>query len=168
MSLEKYIKTINRDIELKNKNNLNLFLFESKLVNIKNDSNIEFHKYKEYVQYKYDDKYLMQFQNGSSISYIKNNNNNNKYEDNFIIKVIDRKKINNNLFEPKFEYSKIKKYEIIIFNFNKLLIEFIKIKSLINNNIKYQIKIKINKDFNFNKNTNININYLLNNLKLFN
>lgn len=166
MSLEKYIKTINIDIELKNKNNLNLFLFENKLINIKNNSNIEYHKYKEYVLYKYDDKYLMQFQNGSSISYIKNNNINNKYEDNYIIKVIDRKKINNNLFEPKFEYSKIKKYEIIIFNFNKLLIEFIKIKSLINNNIKYQIKIKINKDFNFNKNTNIN--YLLNNLKLFN
>jgi len=161
MNLENIIKSYsnnkNNDIEINLDKFIDLFNFEIKLKQIINNKTIKYEKYKEYYIYNYNNLYLMQFNNGSSICYNKiliNKNeliiNNNK----LIIKIKNTNKRNNNCFESKFDYNKKKKYEVIIFKYNELYIEFYKIQPY--NLIHFNYKIKIKNIININ-----DLNYIL-------
>jgi hypothetical protein len=138
--------------------NINIIYFEKMLFFFKNKVSNENINQKKYHIYYDDDKILIVFANGSSVS---NKININSYEISnannihLFFKTINVKKIPNDNFEPKYSYDKIESIDSIIFKYLGVEIEFIK---KINKNVKFNIKIVCN---------NSNRNNLENILKLF-
>jgi hypothetical protein len=121
--------------------NINIIYFETMLTFFKKSLSKEKITKKVYSVYYDDDKILMVFSNGSSISnkvVVKESEISSTNNIHFYFKVMNIKKIPNDNFEPKYTYDKIESYDSIIFNYNNIDIEFIKIK---NKDVKYNIRL---------------------------
>ena len=146
-------------------NSINLYYFEKLLIFFKNKTdNI---KKKNYYKYFYDNKVLIIFENGSSVSNkIKTHNYDlikNKNSGDLLFKTIIKKKISNDNFEPKYSYDKIEKIESIIFTFDNYSVEFLKI---ISKSSKFIIKINVEDYKKLNDiiiNFNNHVHHILNN-----
>lgn len=124
--------------------NINIIYFEKMLTFFKNKISKENINKKKYHIYYDDNKVLIVFTNGSSISNkinITNYEISNKNKTHFYFKTLQIKKIQNDNFEPKYTYDKIESIDSIIFKYLDVDIEFIK---NISKNISFNIKIVCN------------------------
>ena len=115
--------------------NINSIFFEKMIEKFKEkieDNNIN---YRKYVLYEYDNKQLITFNNGSSIAHrieLKKNNFIKSDKIDFMYKITQKFKIENDSFEPRFNYDTIDTIDGIQFTYKTINIEFI----LLNNNEK--------------------------------
>jgi len=133
--------------------NINIIYFEKMLLFFKNKVGNDNINKKKYHIYYDDDKILIVFTNGSSVSNrinVSNHEISNKHNIHFYIKTMNIKKIPNDNFEPKYSYDKIESIDSIIVKYLGVDIEFIKkettknttfnIKIVCNNSNKHQLE----------------------------
>ena len=143
--------TIGNYKDLSFNKNINPIFFEKILKKLKSSIPDEDINYRNYVLYEYEDnnsnKQLLVFSNGSSVSHrielIKKDIINSKEID-FMYNITNKFKIENDSFEPRFDYDLIEETDGVQFKYNNIEIELLEI-----NSCKKIINIKFN-----NKNIN--------------
>lgn len=143
--------TIGNYKDLSFNKNINPIFFEKILKKLKSSIPDEDINYRNYVLYEYEDnnsnKQLLVFSNGSSVSHrlelVKTDIINSKEID-FMYNITNKFKIENDSFEPRFNYDLIEETDGVQFKYNNIEIELLEI-----NSCKKIINIKCN-----NKNIN--------------
>ena len=119
---------------------INIVFFEKLLLFFKNKIKEDHIQQRNYSIYHDNNKQLLIFDNGSSIANKINIESKVIKKDSlhFLCHKIEKRKISNDSFEPKYNYDKIENIEAIQFTYKDIQIEFMKDKS---NNVEYYIKI---------------------------